>query len=145
MWTEFDEILKGLTNHVVGWTVPIPPELGRFYGRSIDLDFQTREADIDDFFVPRASPPPRPNQLNVLLARRVLSDIPRVLSIVEQEVSKYEAERWDESLIHEPTIWLYDYDAAERWAFVVGRTDWPDYGVHAEFEGLTFVECWGGD
>ncbi len=51
--------------------------------------------------------------------------------------------------VHEPHIWLSRDVLAEerpdRWSFVVGIADAPDWGIHSDFSGLEFQGIWSGD
>ncbi|AOS45959.1 hypothetical protein Verru16b_03050 [Lacunisphaera limnophila] len=50
-----------------------------------------------------------------------------------------------QDFLDRPHIWL-DYECdGKTWSFVVGRTDNPDFGYHADFRGLEFIELWAAD
>lgn len=143
-----DHLLANLSADHSGWSGVVPVEAGTFLGHPIELAIQTRGLDMSIFDGVEQSPPPPADERILSLARQILADLPQVLAIAEREYEDYEEDRFDPSLVSDPNIWLsceFEEDGPERWAFVVGRTDWPDYGVHIEFDGLDFHDCWASD
>ncbi len=138
-----EKLLAGLTPGETGWTAKVPADFGRFLSHPVGLDIQTRHFHEND-------PLPPPDEQKLVLARQVLRALPQVLAIAEREANHYaDGLAADPTQIHNPHLWLsldeFEDDGPGRWAFVVERQDWPDYGVHVEFDGLKYLEMWGGD
>ena len=139
-----DRLLGDLVPDDTGWRADVPAEAGRFLGRPVWIDLQTRH-------FPEDGPPPPPDEAKLSLARHLVAHLPEVLAVAEREY-KAHATDWEvdpAEVADNPHLWflLDEFEEAGpgEWAFVVGRSDWPDFGTHLEFDGLTFQDCWSGD
>jgi hypothetical protein len=95
---------------------------------------------------PKVLPPISPNQ--AVLVKKIARALPLLIKQLEQEFIIYNQEfdpDFREFLTH-PHVWL-DAEAKDKttWTFVVERIDNPDFGYHAEFKDVEFVELWAGD
>lgn len=120
---------------------PLPKPL--FHGAQVTFAIQTESMPVDS--------PSTPNASMMALARLILSNWETVLEQASREFTSYhEEEAPDATLaVDSPHIWI-DKDMLEeendqRWTFVIGHPDAPDYGTHIEFEGLRILEVWCGD
>lgn len=140
-----DHFISNLTEHDYGWEGILPEELGRLFGQPIGIEIETRPVSED-------GPPPLVSQEERALAKRIIADLPQVLAEAEKQFSRYTAKKKDPDAfeqVREPHIWinrdeLEEEENPERWTFVIGREDLPDFGYHLEFDGLSFLEIWAG-
>ncbi len=141
--TAINTLLATFVADDTGWNTQVPTSAGLFLGHPIGMVIQTRH-------VPEDGPPPKPDEQKLALARQVLGSLPAVVAIAEREFVGYAgAEDGASPLVRDPHIWLsldeFEEDGPGQWSFVIGRQGAPDYGVHVEFDGLEFLERWGGD
>jgi hypothetical protein len=138
------EVLATLRPHDTGWRGVLPTTLGTFFGHPVGIDIETRST--------RDGQPPPVNPDELGLAKAILARLPEVLRNAKRRFADYTAGR--EPLAHErvrePQVWILrddfeDYAGLGRWTFVVGRSDLPHFAYHLVFDGLEFVEIWGGD
>jgi hypothetical protein len=84
------------------------------------------------------------------LVRLILAGLPEVLAEAERQYAEYNAD-FPELFgkIHYPHVWIcrevLEDERPDHWAFVVGISDAPDWGIHTEFHGLEFQQIWSGD
>ena len=78
-----------------------------------------------------------------------MAALPQILDEARKQFIKYTAKKDPEAgeQVREPHIWinrdeLEEEENPERWTFVIGREDSPDFGYHIEFDGLTCLEIW---
>ena len=138
-----DELMASLKPYPYGWTAEIPEDCGSLFGQTVTLEFETQPT-------PKADPAPAVNEQEQKLACTVLSDFKNVLATVASQFREYTSDNLDEKkAARTPHVWIsrdnMEQEGPTRWAFVIGREDAPDYGVHVEFAGLEYLETWGGD
>ena len=137
-----EAVLSGLQPYPYGWRQELPT-LYRFFGQPVAVTIETRPFPGDGLA-------PSPTQAEVNLVRLVLARLSGVLAKAEQEYASYNA-AFPELLgkVHEPRLWVcrefQARDGPERWAFISGISDAPDWTVFLEFRALTFLEVWSGD
>ena len=96
---------------------------------------------------PAGRAPPGPEEVGLI--DTILGNLPMLLAECERRFNEFNA-KWphvrDE--VTNPHVWI----ARSRlwglgsgyWSFVVEHRE-SDYGWHLEFDGLDFVDMWGGD
>jgi hypothetical protein len=121
------------------WYAELPRELGTFYGKTIGIEL--------DRLLPHQLEHPSDSDMKLL--GEILDSLPEILATAKFEFEKYELESDASFLDHlcNPQIWIScsEEGREDEWAFVVERSDWPDYGCHINFKGCVFTEIWGGD
>jgi len=124
-----------------GWS-GLFPDSHRFFGQQIGLEIHTRLTPRE----PKVLPPVSANQAG--LVRKIAAELPTLIPRLEQEFTTYN-QKFDpdfQGFITHPHVWLSDKsEDGASWAFVVERTDNPDFGYHAEFRNVEFIELWAGD
>lgn len=125
-----------------GWKSGFPNGPWRLFGREVSVEIHTRIV------------PYRPIDLSPIsekqaaLVRKIASELGEIIKRVETELTAYDSS-FDsdfQDFITNPSVWLSsEKDDGQTWAFVIERTDNPDFGYHAEFKGTEFIELWGGD
>ena len=142
-----DDILANLSEDEFGWQVTLPASMGRFFGHDVRLEIETRGVAED-------GAPPRVSAEEITLASIILANLPGILADAEKQFTRYNAKRDPEAVeqIRDPHIWICRDDfedsegeVMERWTFVVGREDSPDYGYHIEFDGKKCLDIWAGE
>lgn len=134
-------VFDGLQHHSDGWWSPLPDSF-QFCDQPVRLVIQTES-------VPTSNTPPPSPELRAL-SETVLANIDALLNRAESEFRRYHAEYPGavESVVN-PHFWvnidaMLD-DGPTRWAFIVESKLNPDYGTHIEFDGLDYLDIWGGD
>src|ERR1700720_1526278 len=130
-----------LTASEYGWSALLPSS-HNFFGQQVGLEIHTRLTPSE----PKILPPVLPNQ--AVLVRRITGALPIIIKQIEQQFITYN-QKFDpdfkEFLTH-PHVWLSaEHNDEALWTFVVERTDNPDFGYHAEFINVEFIELWAGD
>jgi hypothetical protein len=137
-----ETILRALRPYPYGWQAELPAPYC-FFGQPITVTIETRPS-------PEEIIAPPPIQSEVDLIRLILSEFPRVLVTAAMEYAAYNSEI-PELLrkVCEPRVWVcrefQEMDGLDRWAFVSGISDAPDWTIFIEFRGGTFLEVWSGD
>ena len=105
------------------------------------MEIHTREVPYE----PDLLPPVSVSQAAFM--RRITPALPAILKRVEEAMVEYNDHDQDfREFVTNPHVWLAcDQDNGESWTFVIERTDNPDFGYHAEFEGTNLFEIWSGD
>lgn len=136
------EALELLRPYDYGWRCVLPTSV-RFFGHPVALELETRPFPAEDS-------PPAPSRGEADLASRILAASPEVLAVAERQYAAYNADFPDVmAKIDRPRIWIcrefQERDGPDRWTFVVGISDAPDWSIFVEFRGLGFFEIWSGD
>ncbi len=123
-----------------GWSAELP-NAPRLFGRVVSLVIDTRMTPTEPRVLPEIS------KSQASLVRLLLPALPKLVPLVEEELKGYNQEHDPEfqGFLSHPHLWLDSEGDGKKWAFVVGRTDNPDFGYHADFSGLDFVELWAAD
>jgi hypothetical protein len=125
-----------------GWSGRFPGGPHLLFGIEIGLEINTRLVPDD----PPVLPPISESQ--AALVRAITPALPDILTRVAAELIKHN-QKFDpefQRFLRHPAVWLSsEHDDGVSWTFVVERTDNPDFGYHAEFKGVEFVELWSGD
>lgn len=139
-----DHFISNLTEHDYGWEGSLPDDVGLFFGQPIGIEIETRPVSED-------GPPPPVSRDERMLVRKIIAELPQVLTEAKKQFIRYTAKKDPDASeqVREPHIWinrdeLEEEDNPERWTFVIGREDLPDFGYHIEFDGLTCLEIWSG-
>jgi hypothetical protein len=125
-----------------GWNGKFPGGPHFLFGKEISLEIHTRSVPNEPKILPAVSL----TQAN--LVRTIALSLPSFLDRVERELADRN-QKFDpdfRNFIRHPCVWLnHEADDGVSWTFVIGRTDNPDFGYHADFRGTDFVELWAGD
>jgi hypothetical protein len=136
----FDTVLQSLQQYRWGWRTTLPGVL--FIGKPVGLRVDTQP-------IPTGGPSPPLNPTETALVRLALGALPALLAEVEWHYREHADSPDIIERVHEPYVWLsrdiLAEDGPDRWTFVVGIADAPDWGIHAEFAGLVFQQIWSGD
>jgi hypothetical protein len=145
---DVSSIIADLTEDEYGWQVTLPTSLGRFFGHAVRLEIETRP-------VAEEGAPPVVSPEETALAKTILANLPAILADAEKKFTRYtDGDADAKEQIRDPHIWINrdefedsedDEEDMERWTFVVGREDAPDFGYHIEFDGRKCLEIWAGD
>jgi len=124
-----------------GWNGRFPDGPHRFFETEISVQIDTRAVPDE----PKVLPPVSADQ--AALIRTITPALSSILREVEEAMLDFNEEAPDfRRFIRNPHVWLdTEEDDGESWAFVIERTDNPDFGYHAEFKGTRLVEVWAGD
>jgi hypothetical protein len=124
-----------------GWTGKFPGGPWRIFGKEISVQINTRNL----YYRSKQLPAVSANQ--VAIVHLIAAALPAIIKRVEKAMVKYNDFEPDfRKFIKDPHVWLSrEKDDGETWAFVIERTDNPDFGYHTEFKGTNFVEIWAGD
>lgn len=124
-----------------GWTGKFPGGPWRIFGKEISIQIHTRSVFDGSKVVPAVS------ASQAALVHLIAPALPVIIKRVEEAMVEYNDYDPDfRKFISDPHIWLNsETDDGETWAFVILRTDNPDFGYHTEFKGTNFVEIWAGD
>lgn len=143
---DVEQLFANLSEDEFGWQVAVPERFGRFLGKSIRIEFETRAIEEDD------DSPPKPSSQEKALATKILGSLAAILAEAEKQFTRYTADSDPEAReqIRDPHIWICrddfeDDEDMEHWTLVVGREDAPDFGYHIEFDGSRCLDIWGGD
>lgn len=130
-----------LTPTDYGWTGKFPGGPWQIFGKEISVQIDTRMVPNKPQVLPQVS------ASQAALVHTIAPALPAIIGRVEQEMVKYnDHERGFREFVRNPQIWLSsEKDDGKTWAFVIERTDNPDFGYHAEFKGTKFIEIWAGD
>lgn len=131
----------GLTPTDYGWKGHFPGGPHKVFDKPFHVQIDTRAIPTE----PKVLPPVSLSQ--AALIRRMTPDLLAILKRVEEAMVKFnEQEPQFREFLTNPHVWFdSEEDNGESWAFVIERTDNPDFGYHVEFRGTNFVEIWGGD
>ena len=124
-----------------GWTGRFPGGPWQIFGREVCVQIDTREVPDDPKVLPSVS------ASQAALVHTIAPALPAILKRVEEEMVKYnDHEPGFREFVRGPQVWLSSKkDDGDTWAFVIERTDNPDFGYHTEFKGTNFIEIWAGD
>jgi hypothetical protein len=130
-----------LTPTDYGWTGKFPGGPWRIFDKEICVQIDTRTVPHKPKVLPSVS------SSQAALVHMIAPALPAILKRVEEEMIKYNShEPCFREFVRDPQVWLNnDEDDGKTWAFVIERTDNPDFGYHAQFKGTNFVEIWAGD
>jgi hypothetical protein len=138
--SDIDRVLRSLVEHRWGWRADLPGI--RFIGRAVGLRVDTQP-------IPTGGSSPPLDGTESALVRLVLSHLSELLPLIEREFRGHADSPDIIDRIHEPHVWLSrDWiveEGPDFWSFVSGIADAPDWGIHAEFDGLVFRDIWSGD
>ena len=131
---EFDFVVNEF-----GWIAKIPgsPQL---LGQEVTLFIST--------FPEKAEECAGVSKKQAELLRSIVPSLTELLKRVEYELVAYNKDSDPEfyTAICNPQVWLNIEDNDDcSWQVVVQRSDSPDFGYHAEFKGVEFVELWAAD
>jgi hypothetical protein len=82
------------------------------------------------------------------LFKSIRNSIRDIVERVEAEIRSHEESVTNTPRFCEPYLDFKDpdyRDHPDQWAFVVRRSDWPDFEYYLEFRGTTFERMWAGD
>jgi hypothetical protein len=124
-----------------GWRAKLPgaPLL---FGKEVTLFIFTGIAPMS------SAPLPSISLKQAALVHSIIPALQEVIRRVEEELSAYEPDLASDAnaVFCNPQVWLDSEDNdCSSWTLIVERSDWEDYGYHAEFKGTEFVELWAGD
>jgi hypothetical protein len=135
-----DAVLRSLQQYRWGWRAALPGV--NFIGQPVGLRVDTQP-------IPTGGPSPPLDATETALVRLVLGALPELLVEVERHYREHADSPDIIERVHEPHVWLSRDVLAEegpdRWSFVVGVADAPDWGIHSDFAGLAFQRIWSGD
>jgi hypothetical protein len=135
-----DTVLRSLQAYRWGWRTDLPGF--RFIGKPIGLRVDTQP-------IPSGGPPPPLDVVETALVLRVLTALPELLPFIDQEFRGHADSPDIIERVQKPHVWLSrDWLVEEgpgHWSFVISIADAPDWGIHADFDGLTFQRIWSGD
>jgi hypothetical protein len=137
---KIDEVLQSLREYRWGWRARLPGI--RFFGKPVSLRVDTQP-------FPTGGPSPPPDATELALVRLVLGALPGLLPEIVRHFREHADSPDILDRLHKPIVWLSrDWlaeEGPERWSFVTGIAGAPDWGIHADFAGLTFLDIWSGD
>lgn len=145
---DVENLVRHFRNEEGVWLLDLPAEGSTFRGHPLQLMITTADFGAWWFWTNRTASPPTSVELN--LVRAILLDLKTVVKMAEAALVQHLADE-TEALqeVDSPHIWIdrsqLDSKGPKRWALVVNRADWPDFGWHIEFDGLACVEVWAGD
>jgi hypothetical protein len=124
-----------------GWTGRFPGGPWRIFGKEVSVEIDTRAVPYRPEVLPSVS------VSQAELVHKITPALSAILTQVEQAMVKYNNHDADfRQHIAHPQVWLNsEKDDGLTWAFVIERTDNPDFGYHTEFKGTNFIEIWAGD
>lgn len=135
-----DAVLRSLEEYRWGWRADLPGVL--FIAKPVGLRVDTQP-------IPTGGPSPLLDATETALVRRVLAALPALLPVIEREYRRHADSTDIIDRVHEPHAWLsrdvLTEEGPGHWSFVVGIADAPDWGIHADFDGLAFQRIWSGD
>ena len=135
-----DVVLRSLQEYRWGWRSTLP-EI-RFIGKPVSLRVDTQP-------IPTGGPSPPLDATETALVRRVLGNLPGLLTEIERHYRSHADSPDMIERVHEPAVWLSRDILAEegpdRWLFVVSIAGAPDWTICTEFAGLGFQDIWSGD
>jgi hypothetical protein len=135
-----DAVLRSLQQYHWGWRAELPGV--RFIGQSVELRVDTQP-------IPTGGASPPLDMTETALVWQVLAALPELLVVIEREYRGHADSPDIIDRVHEPRVWLSRDWLAEvgpgHWSFVIGIADAPDWGTHADFDGLVFQRIWSGD
>jgi hypothetical protein len=124
-----------------GWTGEFPGGPWRIFGNEISVQIDTRTVPYRPKDLPSVS------ASQAALVNLIAPALPAIIKRVEEAMVKYNDQDPDfREFVRDPQVWLSSKkDDGETWAFVIERTDNPDFGYHTEFRGTKFISIWAGD
>jgi hypothetical protein len=130
-----------LTPGDYGWSGKFPGAARFIFEKEVRVQIDTRVVPDE----PKVLPPVSASQ--AALVQSLTPALSAILKRVEEEMVAYNSHEPEFRLfLRDPQVWLSsEHDDGQAWAFVIERTDNPDFGYHAEFKGTNFVEIWAGD
>jgi hypothetical protein len=135
-----DAILCSLQEYHWGWRTALPNV--RFIDKPVSLRVDTQP-------IPTGGPSPPLDPTETALVRLVLGHLTSLLPEIERHYRSHADSPDIIERLHEPSVWLsrdiLAEERSDRWSFVVGIADAPDWTICAEFAGLVFQEIWSGD
>lgn len=138
---QIEEFLAKLEPYAEGWKAGLPDPF-TFLGEPITLVIQTVPIPRDEVR--------RPNEAEFALAKKVLSALPEIIRLSEAGFKEYHAdypEYFEDA--DNVEVWIneeaLELDGPERWTFVINSKQNAFYGTHVVFDGVEYLETWGGD
>lgn len=135
-----DMVLRSLEEYRWGWRTALPKV--RFMGKPVSLRVDTQP-------IPTGGLSPPLDATETALVRLVLGHLTGLLPEIERHYRSHADSPDIIEHLHEPSVWLsrdiLAKEGSDRWSFVVGIADAPDWTICAEFAGLTFQDIWSGD
>lgn len=138
---EIEHLVASLAPVSEGRRGPIPARF-EFCGKPIEIFLQTEP-------IPRELARDA-NEAELHLVHLVLGNLEAVLAHAEEAFREHYAESPEFiDAVKNPHIWInedaIECDGPERWSFIVENSQNEFYGTHLVFDGLVFLEAWGGD